>query len=294
MRHYYLTACNYSYMQLGLMDYNARFYSPTLGRFIQPDTIIPDLTNSQAWNRYSYTLNNPVKYIDPSGHDPEDLIDFIDGGQEWKENEKETILQAAEMTGQAIADVLNSTVVDPIIRQMEEMGILADFDLHFTSTTAFLYAFGGKVRAVRSSSTRNYAAEVTQSGREITYYNVNLWATDPETRRRDVYAVDNDWTAQYVGHSIHEFGHLLDNRTGNALRGDMTGDLTVPEDDLYRGFRGGRNDGRFNPSTASGEIWADMFQNWVRGKSFSFDSWGDVRENHMTSNMSEYILMAGQ
>jgi len=52
----------------GLMDYHARFYSPTLGRFTQPDSIIPDLTNSQAWNRYSYSYNNPVKYTDPSGH----------------------------------------------------------------------------------------------------------------------------------------------------------------------------------------------------------------------------------
>jgi RHS repeat-associated protein len=30
----------HSYIQLGLMDFNARFYSPTLGRFIQPDSII--------------------------------------------------------------------------------------------------------------------------------------------------------------------------------------------------------------------------------------------------------------
>jgi len=52
----------------GLMDYHARFYSPYLNQFIQPDTVIPDLTNSQAWNRYTYVSNNPVKYIDPSGH----------------------------------------------------------------------------------------------------------------------------------------------------------------------------------------------------------------------------------
>ena len=52
----------------GLMDYNARMYSPELGRFIQPDTIVPGATNSQAWNRFSYTQNNPVNNIDPSGH----------------------------------------------------------------------------------------------------------------------------------------------------------------------------------------------------------------------------------
>ncbi len=52
----------------GLMDYRARLYSPSLGRFIQPDTIVPGAGNSQAWNRYSYVLNNPITYIDPSGN----------------------------------------------------------------------------------------------------------------------------------------------------------------------------------------------------------------------------------
>ncbi|MFN2144499.1 MAG: RHS repeat-associated core domain-containing protein, partial [Anaerolineales bacterium] len=51
-----------------LIDYHARFYSPTLGRFIQPDTVIPALTNSQAWNRYAYVMNSPIMYNDPSGH----------------------------------------------------------------------------------------------------------------------------------------------------------------------------------------------------------------------------------
>jgi RHS repeat-associated protein len=52
----------------GLMDYNARFYSPLLGRFIQPDSIIPDPVNPQAWNRYSYVMNRPVNLNDPTGH----------------------------------------------------------------------------------------------------------------------------------------------------------------------------------------------------------------------------------
>jgi RHS repeat-associated protein len=52
----------------GLMDYKARFYSPLLGRFTQPDTLIPDPGNPQAWNRFSYVYNSPVNYSDPSGH----------------------------------------------------------------------------------------------------------------------------------------------------------------------------------------------------------------------------------
>jgi RHS repeat-associated protein len=52
----------------GIMDYKARFYSPTLGRFTQPDSIIPGAANPQNWNRFSYVYNNPVLYNDPTGH----------------------------------------------------------------------------------------------------------------------------------------------------------------------------------------------------------------------------------
>jgi hypothetical protein len=39
-----------------------------LGKFITPDTIIPQPTNPQSFNRYSYTDNNPINYTDPTGH----------------------------------------------------------------------------------------------------------------------------------------------------------------------------------------------------------------------------------
>jgi RHS repeat-associated protein len=51
-----------------LYDYNARFYSPAIGRFISADTIVPNPKSPQQFNRYAYTNNNPLKYIDPSGH----------------------------------------------------------------------------------------------------------------------------------------------------------------------------------------------------------------------------------
>jgi hypothetical protein len=50
------------------MDYRARFYDPYITHLTQPDTIIPDTKNPQAWNRYAYVLNNPIRYNDPSGH----------------------------------------------------------------------------------------------------------------------------------------------------------------------------------------------------------------------------------
>ena len=59
---------------LGFYDYVARQYNPVLGRFLQADTIIPDPANPQSLNRYSYTLGNPLRYTDPSGHYTDDEI----------------------------------------------------------------------------------------------------------------------------------------------------------------------------------------------------------------------------
>ncbi len=52
----------------GLIYMNSRYYDPQLGRFISPDTIIPERYDSAAFDRYAYARNNPVLYIDPSGH----------------------------------------------------------------------------------------------------------------------------------------------------------------------------------------------------------------------------------
>jgi RHS repeat-associated protein len=54
--------------EAGLYFYNARWYDPKIGRFIQADTIIPSPGNPQAWDRYAYANNNPLYYTDPSGH----------------------------------------------------------------------------------------------------------------------------------------------------------------------------------------------------------------------------------
>jgi len=53
----------------GQYYYHSRYYNPQLRRFTQPDTIIPDYYNPQALNRYSYTYNNPQRYVDPNGHE---------------------------------------------------------------------------------------------------------------------------------------------------------------------------------------------------------------------------------
>jgi RHS repeat-associated protein len=63
----------------GLYYYGARYYDPSIGRFISPDTIVPNPNNPQTLNRYSYCCNNPLKYIDPSGHE----LKVVDSGTNY-------------------------------------------------------------------------------------------------------------------------------------------------------------------------------------------------------------------
>jgi len=64
----------------GLYYYNARYYDPELGRFIQPDTSIPDISNPQTYNRYSYCLNDPLRFNDPNGQAPVDWANAMQPG----------------------------------------------------------------------------------------------------------------------------------------------------------------------------------------------------------------------
>lgn len=50
-----------------IINMNGRLYDPVLGRFLSPDNYVQTPDFSQNYNRYSYCLNNPLKYTDPSG-----------------------------------------------------------------------------------------------------------------------------------------------------------------------------------------------------------------------------------
>ena len=59
----------------GFMYYNARYYDPELGRFLQADTYLDGM------NRYTYVGNNPIRYNDPTGHI---LADYHFGDEDWQ------------------------------------------------------------------------------------------------------------------------------------------------------------------------------------------------------------------
>jgi RHS repeat-associated protein len=53
---------------VGLVHLNGRVYDPLVGRMMSADPFVPDPMNGQAWNPYSYVINNPLALTDTNGY----------------------------------------------------------------------------------------------------------------------------------------------------------------------------------------------------------------------------------
>ena len=65
--------------EVGLIHMNGRVYDADIGRFISPDPIIQAPFMANSFNRYAYVMNNPLKYIDPTGYYSVSETDNITG-----------------------------------------------------------------------------------------------------------------------------------------------------------------------------------------------------------------------
>ena len=59
---------------------NARYYDPSTGRFLSEDTYRGEPADANTWHLYVYCANNPVNYVDPSGHWFETFLDVASIG----------------------------------------------------------------------------------------------------------------------------------------------------------------------------------------------------------------------
>ena len=51
----------------GLINMNGRMYDPVVSSFLSVDQYVQSPENAQGFNRYAYCMNNPLRYVDPSG-----------------------------------------------------------------------------------------------------------------------------------------------------------------------------------------------------------------------------------
>ena len=117
---------------IGLIHMNGRVYDPQLGRFLSADPHVQFLHASQSYNRYSYVMNNPLKYTDPSGYFLSKLF--------------KAITKPIRATWKAYNDVLNS-----IFR-----AIASNKYLNFIAQTAAC-TFGGSIGCAAYAGRMTYA-----------------------------------------------------------------------------------------------------------------------------------------
>ena len=280
---------------LGLYDYVARFYDPALGRFISADTIVPEPGNPQSMNRFSYVLGNPMRFVDPDGHDPctyygadsaacivyrawlEGPSVSFEGG--WSMEHRAVVLEGASAVAQALQRSVQgdrtAAIVQAYVFGGDPKSYSSISDCWELSTRGMFQKVYGTVRFdhidtyPRTPAGGIYWAETfTRRGQEI--IEVNNWAFD----------ADN-----FTSHNpVHELGHAFAHRTGGP-----DGFPRVPYDDLANaGFPAFERPWPWAQSSlnTSSEDFADMFLNWVFSNL-------DTRLNRwMDANMSRWIALA--
>ncbi|MEW6736170.1 MAG: RHS repeat-associated core domain-containing protein, partial [Acidobacteriota bacterium] len=89
-------------VETGLDYFGARYYSSPLGRFTSADSFAGDGINPQTLNLYTYTLNNPLALVDPTGHMPRAsiLVDYYDDYEIEADRDAEEIIVTGVYTGE--------------------------------------------------------------------------------------------------------------------------------------------------------------------------------------------------
>ncbi len=281
---------------IGLTYMNARFYAPYLNRKLTADTIVPDPSNPQSFNRYSYVLNNPVNFTDPTGHYPVSCrSEFYGGGggcpdplvtfseadgenSEWTVQEKTAIISGAHQVN----------------NKLKGHG------------GTFLDVYGGPVNIYHDSQTCNnalgYDCWASATGSQVTVYanagSVDSWLIMHELghsfNANTVLTEDDFWGEGYK--NLAQEGIYAPD--GSRIAGN-TNPVSYSDNSTYQRTDFGYQGTALNPypyrqhadALTVEEDFADMFMNYVNN-SFTTDDAGVARYNWMDSHMSTWITIA--
>ena len=142
----------------GLINMNGRLYDPYLQRFLSPDPYVQSPGNAQSYNRYSYCMNNPLMYFDPSGYNFKSW---------WKENWKPIVGTAATIgifAGSIILTGGASAVMGGIMMSVISNMASGNTDMSYTNAIctvgigALTGAVGAGVGGWASSATKALGA----------------------------------------------------------------------------------------------------------------------------------------
>jgi hypothetical protein len=174
-----------------------------VGRFVSADTIAPGKADPQNRNRYSYTLNNPLRWVDPSGHCVEDYEKTSAGCRQYLNDHG-----WSDILGDWAYDEL-SLFVASIQDMKRAMGwLMADYKSAMTGNgTKRLQA---RI-ADQSETNPNLAGEMNPN--EPGVLKMNIYRKNAfynyDGSRRDITSIK--------GLFVHEQAHVWDHASGKAL-----------------------------------------------------------------------------
>jgi hypothetical protein len=171
-----------------------------LGRFIQPDTIVPGAGNPQAWNRFSYVTNNPIKFSDPSGQKP---CDEENGCKEEKEK-KVTLSTMKEMLLQKFGWNLGKSIT------LNQSYIIHAAGLQIQSFVNIITHGNGQSWMTKNLGGINFSSNNPFASMGIDSKHIALYKDFDKTY----------WGPNRTPNSmvIHEIGHVIDNKIGSEYK----------------------------------------------------------------------------
>jgi RHS repeat-associated protein len=198
----------------GLMFYNARWYDSTTGRFAQADSIVPG--GVQGLDRYAYVSNNPMNFVDPSGH-LDCKVDPVTGLESCSQNDQGN--NGGGFTQDELALMYGITFG-------ADEGIVWTYKEKFKILSA-AYDIGSAIAATLGGSAASAFSAVYQEG--LIYYKSSQtcaeahpdtgWTCWGETIGNTIiiYANANVNSSSYNNFLVHEMGHAFDNAVGRRL-----------------------------------------------------------------------------
>jgi RHS repeat-associated protein len=277
---------------IGLYFYNSRFYDASIGRFVSPDTIIPLQQGSQAWDRYAYVNNNPVRYKDPSGHDVCNEDGNCFNKQGWYRAPIATPLNAIDTLKMMISETYGISISDAGGKRWDTRNLyllyrsLGNIDNVLTGRFSRLvwgatFRHSEYIPTPENCSLPDLSCRYRgwASGQSITFYTIG----DDAIRQMNIY---------------HEVGHLIENMPGmidvfsTALQQEdnasyinnngyidkhalLTLDLTNDPHYVSVQARQASNNSVF-------EQWADVFANYIAGNINMYSSQGQAMNEFVT------------
>jgi RHS repeat-associated protein len=228
--------------ETGMYDYGARMYMPDIGRWGVQD---PLSELYYSYSPYSYTINNPIRFIDPNGM----WIDIKDGDMTYRYNEGKLYTQNGKTKKWDIeANVGNDSYAGKILSSLNS--ISGEDKNSFGNTFLGLFANDNINTTIQPSKGTNF------EGQNGTYIDGSGIVTDFDQEVKPYTSMNGERTKQvqspFYMTLFHEIGHSFFNQTSSRS-------------ELGKAWVDGNNNG-LPKDISQGEIAASYIENLLRSE----------------------------